>query len=143
MSLKRPTSDVGLARESWQTAGTSMKHLVLVILAACGGGNPAPAADAPATADTWASWAQSFTMTYCSASCHAPGGSGAGGGAFDFTQYANVYANRAAIRCGVSAIALSGCTGSPAPKQFPIAAPYPSDADRARIVAWIDAGATQ
>ncbi len=118
-----------------------MRNALLVLLVACGG-HSSTTADAPASTDTWASWAMGFTQTYCSATCHAPGGSGVGAsGQFDFTQYANVYANRAAIRCGVAAVALAGCTGSPAPKQFPIAAPYPSDPERARLVAWIDAGA--
>lgn len=117
--------------------------LLALVLAACGRSSTPPAADAPAAADTWTSWAESFTMMYCSASCHAPGGSGAGGGTYDFTQYANVYANRAIIRCGVTATALADCTGFPPPKQFPIAAPYPTDAERARMVAWIDAGAPQ
>ena len=117
--------------------------LIVVALAACGSSSTPKTADAPPSGDTWTSWAQSFTMTYCSASCHAPGGSGTGGGIYDFSQYSNVYANRATIRCGVSAVALSGCSGTPPPKQFPIAAPYPSDADRARMVAWIDAGAPQ
>jgi len=116
--------------------------LLVVVLAACNHAGSSGQADASTASDTWTSWAQSFTTTYCSTTCHAPGGSGAGGGMYDFTQYANVFANRAAIRCGVSAVALSGCT-SPPPKQFPIAAPYPSDADRARMVAWITAGAPQ
>lgn len=115
---------------------------VLFLLAACGSSS-APKPDAPAATDTWTSWSQSFTMTYCSATCHAPGGSGTGGGVYDFSQYANVYANRVAIRCGVSAVALADCAGQPPPKQFPIAAPYPTDAERTRLVAWIDAGAPQ
>lgn len=105
--------------------------------AATGGGG----SDGSGASDTWTSWASSFTMTYCSATCHAPGGSGVRGGALDFTVYANVYANRAEIRCGVTATALADCTGFPPPKQFPIAAPYPSDADRTRMVAWVAAGA--
>lgn len=116
---------------------------VAVVVAACSSSPSGTSIDAPPSADTWTSWSQSFTMTYCSATCHAPGGSGTGGGIYDFSQYANVYANRATIRCGVSAIALSDCSGSPPPKQFPIAAPYPTDADRTRMVAWIDAGAPQ
>ena len=120
-----------------------MRAVVLAFaLAACSGNHP-PAADSAPSTDTWGSWAQSFTTMYCSATCHSPTGSGAGGGVYDFTQYANVYANRAVIRYGVSAVALSGCSGSPPPKQFPIAAPYPTDAERARMVAWIDAGALQ
>ncbi len=117
--------------------------LVSIVVACACGGHSGSKPDTPGSTDTWSSWAQSFTLTYCAATCHAPGGSGTGGGAFDFTQYANVYANRAAIRCGVSAVPLADCSGQPPPKQFPIAAPYPSDTDRARMVAWIDAGAAQ
>jgi len=117
--------------------------LIVVALAACWSSSSHAVDAAPGGGDTWNSWAMSFTMTYCSATCHAPGGSGTAGGVYDFTQYSNVYANRATIRCGVSAVALSDCSGSPPPKQFPIAAPYPTDADRARLVAWIDAGAPQ
>jgi hypothetical protein len=121
--------------------------MLLLLVAACGGGTspaaPDAARDAPASSDTWTSWAQGFTMTYCSATCHAPGGIGSRNGVLDFTGYANVYTNRAEIRCGVATTTLSGCTGNPPPKQFPCAAPYPSDADRMRLVAWIDAGAAQ
>jgi hypothetical protein len=121
-----------------------LRRIGLVMLVACGGsGGGGAKPDAPANADTWTSWANSFTATYCAATCHAPGGSGVKGGALDFTMYDKVYANRAEIRCGVTAVALADCTGFPPPKQFPIAAPYPSDADRARMVAWIAAGAAQ
>jgi hypothetical protein len=116
--------------------------LLLALAVGCTSHHSTPVDSAPST-DTWGSWAQSFTTTYCSTTCHSPTGSGAGGGMYDFTQYANVYTNRAVIRCGVSAVALPGCPASPPPKQFPIAAPYPTDAERARMVAWIDAGALQ
>ena len=120
-----------------------LRRLGLVFLVACGGSSGGAKPDAAAGVDIWTSWVQSFTATYCAATCHAPGGSGVKGGALDFTMYDKVYANRAEIRCGVTAVALSDCTGFPPPKQFPIAAPYPSDADRARMVAWIEAGAAQ
>lgn len=120
-----------------------MRAVLLAVVIGCGSSpHTSPVDSAPST-DTWTSWAQSFTMMYCSATCHAPTGSAADGGVYDFTQYSNVFTNRAVIRCGVSAVALSGCSGSPPPKQFPIAAPYPTDAERARMVAWIDAGAPQ
>ncbi len=118
-----------------------MRAVLLALAVGCGSSHTTP--DAAPSTDTWTSWADSFTMMYCSATCHSPTGSGAGGGVYDFTQYTNVYTNRAVIRCGVAAVALSGCSGSPPPKQFPIAAPYPTDAERARMVAWIDAGAPQ
>jgi hypothetical protein len=118
-------------------------RLLVLALTACGSSSSPSVMDAPPTGDTWTSWAESFTMKYCSATCHSPTGSGAGGGVYDFTQYSNVFANRAMIRCGVSATALSDCTGFPPPKQFPIAAPYPTDPERARLVAWVGAGAPQ
>ena len=117
--------------------------LLLLLVAACGGGKSPVAADAPVSSDTWTSWAQGFTMTYCAATCHAPGGIAARNGALDFTMYDKVYANRAEIRCGVSPVMLSDCGAFPAPKQFPCAAPYPTDADRMRLVAWVAAGAPQ
>ena len=85
--------------------------------------------DAPAS-DTWHG-------------CHAPGGGATRGGALDFSVHANVYTNRVKIRCGVSEVALTDCSGSPPPNQFPIAAPFPAAMDGARMVAWITAGAPQ
>jgi hypothetical protein len=116
---------------------------LLLLAAACGGGQPAVVPDAPVSTDTWTSWANGFTTTYCAATCHAPGGTGVSGGEFDFTMYSKVYANRVAIRCGVAPAMLSDCSPFPAPKQFPCSGPLPSDADRTRLVAWIDAGAPQ
>jgi len=51
----------------------------------------------------------------------------------------------ATIRCGVASTVLSGCGSFPPPEQFPITDakgtnPKPSTAERARIVAWIEAG---
>ncbi|HEX5475006.1 MAG TPA: hypothetical protein VFX12_10125 [Vicinamibacterales bacterium] len=117
--------------------------LLLIVAAGCSGGQTPAAPDASAPADTWMSWAKGFTMTYCAASCHAPGGIASREGVLDFTMYSKVYDNRVEIRCGVSAVALSDCAAFPAPKQFPCSAPYPTDADRMRLVAWIDAGAPQ
>lgn len=86
--------------------------------------------------DTYANFAQGFFQKYC-VSCHAPGGSATP----DLTQYANIVANKDIIRCGVASTQLSGCGVSPAPKQFPIGSgPKPTDAERNRLVAWIDAG---
>jgi hypothetical protein len=93
-------------------------------------------------ADTWDSYAQGFFVQYCN-HCHSAGGAGYRNGDLDFTIYAKVMANAAEIRCGTAATQLSGCTGFPPPKQFPIAAPYPADAERDRIVAWIEAGLPQ
>jgi hypothetical protein len=93
-----------------------------------------------APADTWTNWAELFFTTYCNG-CHAPGGSGYRLGELDFRMYALVMANAAEIRCGTApAPGPADCSGFPPAEQFPIAAPYPTAAERARLVAWIDAG---
>jgi hypothetical protein len=93
--------------------------------------------------DTWASWAQGFFATYC-VECHAasdPKGR-------DYTMQANVEREKGEIRCGVASVQdpAWACAAFPPPKQFPISNamktnPKPSDAERARLVAWIAAGA--
>jgi hypothetical protein len=97
---------------------------------------------AGATADTWANFAQGFFATYC-IECH-----GAGDALRDYTTIADVEVDQDSIRCGVSPTALSGCGTFPPPGQFPIdnAAgdnPKPGDDERARLVAWIEAGLPQ
>jgi len=101
-----------------------------------------------ASADTWGNFARGFFSDYC-VSCHSPTGSDPNGGK-DFTQYASVAANRAAIRCGVAVAqdAAWSCAAFPPPRQFPICNngctnAMPSDAERARLVAWISAGLPQ
>ena len=93
-----------------------------------------------AAGDTWATFASGFFATYC-VECHA-----AGNPKRDYTTLAGVMKDAPLVRCGVAPAMLANCgpTG-PAPKQFPISNatktnPKPSDADRARVVAWIDAG---
>ena len=92
-----------------------------------------------AASDTWTNFAQGFVTTYC-VECHAAGNPNR-----DYTTLDGVKVDAAEIRCGVSTIIESGCTGFPPPKQFPVdnaahTNPKPSDADRARLIAWIDAG---
>src|SRR5262249_22319329 len=87
--------------------------------------------------DTWGNYAQGFFATYC-VECHSPTVNPVN----DFTQYAMAKKFAPIIRCGVAPTLLSGCSGSPPPKQFPIfdstkSNPKPSDAERDRIVAWI------
>lgn len=92
--------------------------------------------------DTWASWAQGFFTTYC-IECHSasdPKG-------LNFTMQSIVVANKDTIRCGVSVMQDPSwnCAAFPPAKQFPISDmagtnPKPSDAERNRAVAWIDAG---
>ncbi len=107
---------------------------------------PPPSPSAEAGADTWASYAQSFTATYC-VECHdAKDTKGR-----DYTQYAKVAAEKAEIRCGVAASqdAAWSCASFPPARQFPIddgkSPPNakPSDAERARFVAWLSAGAPE
>ena len=95
-----------------------------------------------ATTDTWASWAQGFFTKYC-VECH--GASNPEG--LDFGEQSIVVANKDTIRCGVCVSQDSSwsCPASPPAKQFPISDsagtnPKPSDAERNRVVAWIDAG---
>lgn len=96
----------------------------------------APAEDAGSTVDTWSSFADEFMQTYCVA-CHSTSPK-------DFNSLADVRANAAAIRCGVSDVALDGCGSWPPPRQFPVGSgPSPTDEERARLVAWLDAGAPE
>jgi hypothetical protein len=90
--------------------------------------------------DTWTNYADGFFKKYC-VECHSP----TVDPMYDFTQYVIVKKDSAIIRCGVAATQQSGCGVSPPPKQFPISDmagtnPKPSDAERDRIVAWIEAG---
>jgi hypothetical protein len=96
-----------------------------------------------AAADTWASYAQGFFATYC-VECH----SATVNPSLNFTEYAVVKANSATIRCGAAATMQTGCGVSPMPKQFPIpdatmSNPIPTDAERDRLIAWIEAGLPQ
>ncbi len=93
-----------------------------------GGGGAAPH-------DTWNNYAKNFFSTYC-VSCHNPNDP-----ARDYNKLADVMSDAPTIRCGVAPMQESGCGANPTPKQFPVGTgAKPSDADRARIVAWIDAG---
>ncbi|MCB9594796.1 MAG: hypothetical protein H6719_18895 [Sandaracinaceae bacterium] len=99
-------------------------------------GADAATSDAGPPADTWTAFANDFMQTYC-VECHATSPK-------DFELLSEVRANAATIRCGVSDVALSDCGSGPPPRQFPIGSgPFPSDEDRARLVAWLDAGAPE
>lgn len=96
----------------------------------------ASAVDAGAPGDTWASFAGSFMEAYC-VRCHSTSPK-------DFDSLVDVRANAATIRCGVSDVALDGCGTWPPPRQFPVGSgPFPSDDERARLVAWLDSGAPE
>ena len=90
--------------------------------------------DGATSADTWTNFAQGFFTTYC-VPCHSANPPR------DYSTMVDVMRDSAEIACGVSPTALSGCGSFPPPNQFPIGTgPHPSDADRQRIVAWIEAG---
>lgn len=93
-------------------------------------------ADAPIASDTWSTFAMGFFASYCTR-CHA----GPPGSTRDYRTMADVVRDQALIRCGVATTVLSGCGSFPPPRQFPIGTgPHPSDAERDRLTAWIDAG---
>lgn len=85
-------------------------------------------------ADTWDSFALGFFTSYCH-DCH-----GAGDSLRDYSLLETVQGEESKIRCGVSTVSLQNCTVSP--RQFPIGnGAMPSDAERLRLVQWIEAGA--
>jgi hypothetical protein len=93
-------------------------------------------------ADTWANWAQGFFTKYC-VECHAAGNTSG----LDFGEQSIVVQNASTIRCGVCVTQDPAwhCPASPAAEQFPISDssgtnPKPTDAERERVVAWINAG---
>jgi len=88
--------------------------------------------DAPAP-DTWSSFAMGFMATYC-VECHD-------GAPRDYRTIDEVRRDRSNIACGVSPTPRDGCGSFPAPGQFPVGSgPFPSEEERIRLVAWIDAG---
>ena len=96
--------------------------------------------DGTTSGDTWDSFSHDFFVKYCT-ECHDASDTTTG----DFAVESNVKAKASIIRCGVAATKPSGCGASPTPKQFPICDasctnPKPTDEERTRIVAWIDAG---
>jgi hypothetical protein len=109
--------------------------------------SPETASDAPPSGDagdTWANYAEGFFMTYC-VECHNPTLLAQNKTMRDYTTSVDVVRDKATIRCGVAPTQLSGCSGNPAPRQFPISDsagtnPKPADAERLRLVAWIEAG---
>ncbi len=65
----------------------------------------------------------------------------------DYRTLADVVKDKDTIRCGIATEqpAAWGCGSFPPPRQFPISDdagtnPKPTDAERSRIVDWIDAG---
>lgn len=93
-------------------------------------------------ADTWTSYAKGFFETYCW-ECHGPGDTKR-----DYSLYSVVVQEKDPIACGVATTKLASCGSFPPPKQFPIdnagaSNPKPSDAERERLIAWLEAGAPE
>jgi|GEM_PF-932915 hypothetical protein len=102
------------------------------------------AAEGSAGGDTWSNYAQGFFAMYC-VECHA-----AGNATRDYSTLTDVVRDQVLIRCGVAASQdpTWNCPASLPAKQFPISNatgsnPKPTDAERTRIVAWINAGLPQ
>jgi hypothetical protein len=106
-----------------------------------GRGADAAADTGGAAAPTWDSFAKGFFTSFC-VSCHNDDNSGVA--ARDYHLLANVMREKAEIACGVAtaanAIRLS-CPASPRASQFPVGnGAKPTDAERDRLVQWIQAG---
>jgi hypothetical protein len=104
-----------------------------------GGSDAAPGGAEGGTGDTWANYASDFVTTYC-VSCHNENDAKGR----NYKDEANVQKEKLEIRCGVavSQDPSWSCAAFPPAKQFPIGGgAKPSDAERARFVAWITAGA--
>ncbi len=115
-----------------------------------GGGNSGGGTTGSGTtggADTFTTWASpDFFQLYC-VSCHSAGHEGDPSGSnLDWTTFSDVQLNSNDIRCGVAVTQDPSwqCPSSIVAEQFPIGnGPHPSDLDRIRLVAWINAGAPQ
>ncbi len=107
-----------------------------------GDAGDAASSDSGKAGDTWYSYAQGFFSTYC-VECH----NARDPQSRDYTAKADVVRDKDVIRCGTSAVQEPSwsCAAFPPPKQFPITDDAgtnskPTDAERTRLVAWIDAG---
>jgi hypothetical protein len=99
------------------------------------GAEDSGAEDSGTDIDTWDHYAAGWFDTFC-VQCHTDAPR-------DHTDYDSVFAEADQIACGVSRVAREGCGDWPEPGAFPTAAspgPYPTDAERDRLVAWIDDG---
>lgn len=85
--------------------------------------------------DTYETFGMAFMTAYCT-ECH-----GAGSATRDYTTIDDIRRDMVGIRCGVTAEPLEDCSGFPPPRQFPVGSgPMPSDEERGRLVAWVEAG---
>jgi hypothetical protein len=92
--------------------------------------------------DTWETFAAAFFEDYC-VSCHNQDNTGTA--SRDYLIADNVEAEAETIACGVAKSTevwgARGCSGTPVARQFPAGSgPEPSDDERDRLLAWIDAG---
>jgi hypothetical protein len=122
-----------------------------------GGGDAAPGQDATSLPDgpapTWTNFAEAFTKTYC-IECHNatdPDPTVPMYANQNFNLYADVVDHAKEARCGVSpsGVYQSGCPTAaqiddgafPPPGQFPAGTgPHPTDAERLRMIEWINNG---
>ena len=116
-----------------------MTRVLLIFVVACSS-SPAASSDAPVVAaDTWSNYAGELLRHVLQLVSQRAGPDRARLPACK----AVVAANMAVMRCGVAAVQDPSwnCGTSAAPRQFPIGnGPKPTDAERARLVAWITAG---
>jgi hypothetical protein len=108
-------------------------------------------AGTPDAGDTWDGYMHGFFEKYC-VECHHSGAPTLppANVPLDFTQQTNVVAWEHTIRCGVIPSTATqdpswSCATVPPPGQFPIydsahCNKKPTDEERWRVVAWIDAG---
>jgi hypothetical protein len=106
-----------------------------------GGSPPTGGAGGAPTEDSWEGWAKDFFVEYCTA-CHDDDHKGTM--ARDYHVLSNVMREKAEIACGVAKSnedwTKRGCKGFPPAGQFPIGTKKPTDAERDRLLRWIDAG---
>lgn len=95
----------------------------------------ATAACDPESAPTWTNFAEAFVFDHC-VECHQTDDVFG-----DFRELEVVRAWGERIRCGVAPGPIPDCPNGPFPRRFPNGnGPGPSDADRLKVVAWVDAG---
>ena len=91
-------------------------------------------------ADTYGNFAKGFFTKYCVA-CHSSTSSDQ---ARDYSSMTDITRDHSVIACGVATTKLAGCASFPPPRQFPIGTgAKPTDPERNRLVAWIQAGMPQ
>lgn len=112
--------------------------------AAVGGsaGSSGSGGQAGAASDSWDSYAKGFMTTYC-VSCHDDDKQGSA--TRDYHMLGAVKAESSEIACGLTKSMVDwtarGCSGFPPARQFPVGnGAKPSDAERDRLIQWIDGG---